>query len=245
MELRPASNAVGVEAVDVDLNNLTVAEFDAVYDAWLDGHVLLVRGQMFTDPQLIAFSARFGEVDTEVTVSNALEWGTGEPGVLVVSNVVENGVEIGILGAGEAIWHTDMNFIETPTKASFLFALEVPKSGGDTGFCNMERAHETLSVDLRDRISDLSIKHDASTDSSGYVREGFEPVSDVSKTRGAIHPFIRRCGETGRDALYLGRRRNAYVTGLPVPELEALLDRCGHTRCGRNTFGITSGRPVI
>ena len=224
MELRPVSDALGIEVVGLDLNTLADTEFEVVYNSWLEHHVLLVREQALTDLQLVSFTNKLGELGAEVTVANALEWGTGEPGVLVVSNIIENGVEIGILGAGEAIWHTDMNFIESPTKASILYALEIPTTGGDTGFCNMERALQTMSAELRNRISELSIKHDASTDSSGYVREGFEPVTDVSKTEGAIHPLIRRNTETGREALYLGRRRNAYVMGLPVSESEALLD---------------------
>ena len=224
MELRPVSDALGIEAIGVDLNTLGDAEFEAVYDSWLERHVLLLREQVLTDSQLVSFTNKLGELDAEVTVANALEWGTGEPGVLIVSNIIEGGVEIGVLGAGEAIWHTDMNFIESPTKASILYALEIPETGGDTGFCNMERALQTMPAELRSRISELSIKHDASTDSSGYVREGFEPVTDVSKTEGAIHPFIRCNTETGREALYLGRRRNAYVVELPVSESEALFD---------------------
>ena len=224
MKLQPVSDALGIEAVGIDLNMLADTEFEAIYDGWLEHHVLLVREQALTDSQLVSFTEKLGELDAEATIANALEWGTGEPGVLIVSNVIEYGVEIGILGAGEAIWHTDMNFIESPTKASILYALEIPDAGGDTGFCNMERALQTMSSELRKRISDLSIKHDASTDSSGYVREGFEPVSDVSKAEGAIHPFIRPNTETGHETLYLGRRRNAYVMGLPISESEALLD---------------------
>ena len=44
---------------------------------------------------------------------------------------------IGSLGAGEAVWHTDMSYLDDPPKASMLYALEVPPTGGDTGFCNM------------------------------------------------------------------------------------------------------------
>jgi taurine dioxygenase len=224
MELRPVIGPLGVEAVGVDLKNLTNDDFENLYDGWLDGHVLLVREQCLDDANLITFTRRFGELDAEVTVANALEWGTETPGILVVSNVIEDGAEIGILGAGEAIWHTDMNFLENPTKASFLYALEVPESGGDTGFVNMELALQTLPEDLRKRIVGLSIKHDASTDSSGYVREGFDPVTDVRKTEGAVHPIVRRNRETDREALYLGRRRNAYVVGCSVPDSESLLD---------------------
>ncbi len=224
MELRLVSDALGIEAMGVELNTLADTEFEAVYDSWLEHHVLLVREQVLTDSQLVSFTKKLGELDAEATVANALDWGTGEAGVLVVSNIIEDGVEIGILGAGEAIWHTDMNFIESPTKASILYALEIPETGGDTGFCNMERALQTMPDELRNRISELTIKHDASTDSSGYVREGFEPVTDVSKTEGTVHPIIRRNTESGREALYLGRRRNAYVMGMPVPESEDLLD---------------------
>jgi len=67
----------------------------------------------------------------------------------VVSNVIENGVPIGSLGAGEAVWHTDMSYLENPPKASMLYALEIPAEGGDTHFCNMYRAYESLPDALK------------------------------------------------------------------------------------------------
>jgi taurine dioxygenase len=41
---------------------------------------------------------------------------------------------------------------------------------------------------------------------------------------GAYHPLLRTEPKTGRKALFLGRRPNAYVLGLSVGESEALLD---------------------
>ena len=58
----------------------------------------------------------------------------GRPEIYIVSNVVENGVAIGSLGSGEAVWHTDMSYLADPPKASMLYALEVPAAGGDTNF---------------------------------------------------------------------------------------------------------------
>ena len=47
----------------------------------------------------------------------------------MVSNVVQDGVPIGSLGSGEAVWHTDMSYLADPPKASVLYALEVPPPG--------------------------------------------------------------------------------------------------------------------
>ena len=41
---------------------------------------------------------------------------------------------------------------------------------------------------------------------------------------GAWHPLVCAHPETKRRTLYLGRRRNAYIQGLPLAESEALLD---------------------
>jgi len=41
---------------------------------------------------------------------------------------------------------------------------------------------------------------------------------------GVYHPLVGIHPETGRSALYLGRRRNAYIGGLPLSESAALLD---------------------
>jgi len=41
---------------------------------------------------------------------------------------------------------------------------------------------------------------------------------------GARHPLVRTDAKSGRKALFLGRRPNAYVIGLSVAESDALLD---------------------
>ena len=142
----------------------------------------------------------------------------------MVSNVIENGQPIGSLGAGEAVWHTDMSYLEEPPKASMLYALEVPPAGGNTYFCNMYRAYESLPDALRRRIAGLSLKHDATYNSGGYVRQGLSAMDDPEHSPGVYHPLVPTHPETGRPVLYLGRRRNAYIGGLGLVESEALLD---------------------
>ena len=206
------------------LENLSDEEFRAIHRAWLDHLVILFRGQRLTDDELIAFSRRFGELDWAPVQETGRRFVEGHPEIYVVSNVIENGVPIGSLGAGEAVWHTDMSYLKVPPKASMLYALEVPPAGGNTYFCNMYRAYESLPASLQSRIANLELKHDATYNSGGYLRQGVSAVDDPTASSGVYHPLVCTHAETGRRALYLGRRRNAYIGDLPLAESEALLD---------------------
>jgi taurine dioxygenase len=195
----------------------------AIKRAWGDHLVLRFRGQRLGDEDLMRFSRQFGELDW-APIAAAKDAPEGREYVMVVSNVVENGQPIGQLGAYEAIWHTDMSYVAEPPSASALYALEVPPAGGDTGFCNMYRAYDTLPVELRRQIEGRRCRHDASRNSAGELRRGFVDAPDPTQVVGAEHPIVRTHPVTGRQALFLGRRRNAYVPGLSVDDSEALLD---------------------
>jgi taurine dioxygenase len=144
----------------------------------------------------------------------------------VISNIIEGGKAIGGLGDGEAFWHTDSSFVNVPPAASLLRALEVPPAdaGGATSFLNCYTAYETLPEVTKKRIDGLRMIHAATHSSAGKAHKGFETVEDVSQVPGARQPMVRRHPETGKKALFLGRRINAYVIGLPVAESEELLD---------------------
>jgi taurine dioxygenase len=68
------------------------------------------------------------------------------------------------------------------------------------------------------------LKHDGTYNSGGFVRQGVTAVDDPVMSPGAWHPLVCTHPETKRRALYLGRRRNAYIQGLPLTESEALLE---------------------
>jgi taurine dioxygenase len=220
----PAGKALGAEIEGVDLRSIDDRQFQIIHQAWLDHLVILVRGQNLNDEALIAFSRRFGGLDWAPVQETGRRFVEGHPEIYVVSNVVENGVPIGSLGTGEAVWHTDMSYLEVPPKASMLYAIEVPATGGDTWFSNMYRACESLPASLQQRIASLSLKHDGTYNSGGYIRQGMDAVDDPMTSAGVFHPLVATHPETGRRVLYLGRRRNAYVGGLPLAESEALLD---------------------
>src|SRR5580698_5128678 len=224
MQVIPSGAALGAEIQDVELGGVSDPEFHEIHRAWLDHLVLRFRGQRLTLDDLIAFSRRFGELDWAPVQETGRRFVEGHPEIYVVSNVIENGVPIGSLGAGEAVWHTDMSYLDDPPKASMLYALEVPPAGGDTSFSSMYSAFEKLPADLRRRAETLLIKHDGTYNSGGYVRLGVTPTDDPRESPGAVHPLVCRHPESGRRGLYLGRRRNAYLVGLGLSESEKLLD---------------------
>jgi taurine dioxygenase len=224
IQVVPTGAALAAEIRGVDLRRIDDGVFAAIHRPWLDHLVLLFRGQALDDDGLIAFSRRFGALDLAPIQENGRRFVDGYPEIYVVSNVIENGVAIGSLGAGEAVWHTDMSYLDDPPKASMLYAIEVPPAGGDTGFTNMYAAYEALPDALKRRVTGLRLKHDGTYNSGGYVREGIVATDDPVASPGTYHPVVCTHPETGRRCLYLGRRRNAYIEGLGLAESEALLD---------------------
>ena len=217
--------AVGAEISGVDLSRLSDAEFSQIEQAWNRHSALLFRDQKLTDDDLLAFSRRFGELDPPPIQEHGRQSPEGYPEVYVVSNVVdEKGAPIGALGAGEAVWHTDMSYLALPPDASMLYALEIPPSGGDTWILGMQAAWTTLPAALKAKVGDRRIKHDGTYNSGGYLRKGVTPSDDPHQAPGAWHPAVLRHPATGAPSLYLGRRRNSYVEGLAPAESEALLD---------------------
>ncbi len=230
LDITPLSPAIGADIRGVDLAApLDDATFAAIYRAWLDHGVLRFRGQNLGDVELVAFSRRFGDLDLAPVDGHGNVAVAGFPEIFIISNVREGGVAIGSLGDAELLWHTDMAYVPVPPKASCLYAHSVSETGGETGYIDMYAALETLPPDLRQRIEGRTIKHEAQYTLDGYARDGsgarLDPGTvDVSQLAGPSHPIVRSHPETGRKALYLGRRQNTYVNGLPVPESEALLD---------------------
>jgi taurine dioxygenase len=220
----PTGKALGAEIKGVDLRTIDAGDFSSIYQAWLDHAVLLFRDQGLNDDDLIAFSERFGDLDWAPIQESGRRFVEGRPEIYVVSNVMENGAPIGSLGAGEATWHTDMSYLEDPPKASILYALEVPPSGGNTYFNSMYLAYDLLPEAVKKRIHGRKLKHDGTYNSGGYVRQGVTAVDDPMASPGTYHPLVCMHPETRRRVLYLGRRRNAYIEGLSLAESESLLD---------------------
>jgi taurine dioxygenase len=230
---------LGAELHGADLARpLAPNDIATIAEAWRTRLVVIARRQMLTDPQLLAISRYFGALDPPGPNPYGEPFNKEFPEINVISNVIENGRPIGSLGDGEAVWHADMTYMEVPPKAAILYALEVPPHGGDTFFADMFAAYETLPPRLKQAAAGKVAVHDASRNSAGMLRKGYEEVTDVRKTVGACHSLVRTDPSTGRKALFLGRRGNSYVIRLDVEESEALLDALwAHATQPRFVFG--------
>ena len=225
ISVRNLDASLGAEVGGIDLSRpLARHDIATIEDAWRERLVVVFHGQDLSDPQLIAFSRYFGELDPPGPNPYGEPFLKQHPELNVISNVVENGKPIGNLGDGEAVWHADMTYVDVPPKAAMLHSLEVPPRGGNTYFANMFAAYETLPADLKQAAAGKIAVHDASTNSAGLLRKGYKQVTDVRDVVGARHPLVRTESKSSRKALFLGRRPNSYVVGLSVPESEALLD---------------------
>ncbi|HEV7799753.1 MAG TPA: TauD/TfdA family dioxygenase [Burkholderiales bacterium] len=235
IEVIATDAALGAEIRCGDLRKADEDTIREIRGAWLDHLVVFFRGQQLTDADLIAFGRRFGEfqysnpLPSPLANEGKVQQGgkqDAHPEITVVSNVVENGVALGGLGDGELVWHTDMSSFEVPPNQTALYAIEVPGSGGRTGFNNMYAAYDTLPAPLRARVENLMLKHDATIDAAGYLRRNFADAADMDlrTSPGGVHPLVRTHPETGRNCLFLGRRTKSYLMGLEIDESEALLD---------------------
>jgi taurine dioxygenase len=241
IEIRPTGAALGADIAGVALSALSDAMLDQIRAALCDHLVLRFRGAELDDADYVALGRTFGEIEPpDAHTRTASMTDAAFPEMSVISNVVENGVAKGESGDGELRWHTDHGFMEHPAGFTMLLAREVPAKGGDTSFLNMYRAYDELPAGLRARVEGLSCKHQASHGSTGQRRPGYLDLAsdDPRDLPGAIHPIVRSHPESGRRALFLGRRFGSYIPPLALADSEALLDELwGHAT--RDEFAWT------
>lgn len=224
IEVIPTGGPLGADIRRVDLREVDDATFAAIRDAWHEHSVLRFRGQDLDDDALVGFSRRFGKLDMAPTGRGGRPFDASRPEIAILSNIVVDGKPIGALGNSELVWHQDMTYEDLPPKASLLHGIEVPQIGGETSFYSLYRAYEALPQALAARIEGLTCKHDATRTSAGTLRAGYEESYSNEERPGAVHPLVVRHPATGRTALYLGRRPNAWIVGLSDAESDALLD---------------------
>src|SRR3546814_545094 len=128
--------------------------FEELSKAWSTQGVLVFRRQCLSEDELLRVSARFGEPDIIVRT----DWAsTKTPQVLQISNMRNSeGKPIGGLGSAELGWHTDQCYMTNPATGSFLYAVELPRTGGHTYWANLQLAYDAPPPKTKDRIDGLN-----------------------------------------------------------------------------------------
>jgi taurine dioxygenase len=238
MQVISSGGPLGGEITGIDLSHdISDADREFIFNTYLDKQVLLFRGQSLSFDDLLRLRELFGPAG--MTANQLLGLGRKEyypdevpTEITIISNIVrEDGTKRGSLGDGEAYWHTDSSFTETPISASLLHAIEVTEQGGETAFLNMYQAYDEMPAELAARIDGKFANHSKVHTSDGKKRVEFDEPSDASKAPGVKHPMVRTHPATGKKCLYLGRRLNSYIFGLAVDESEALLDEVWAHTC--------------
>lgn len=218
MQLNPLSARVGAEIIGVDIATIDDAGLAALRRAWGDWLVLVVREQQLTPDELVGFARRLGKLDAAPPFDTPNSALASHPELAVVSNVRENGVAIGGLGAGELNWHSDMTYRAVPPAGCVLYAQELPAEGGDTSFLSLVDALDTLPEELKARAAARRAWHDSRFTSAGTMRMGAEEA-------GTSHALLQREPVSQREVLLLGRRAGARIENEPDDALlETLWD---------------------
>ena len=229
--------------------NLSQADKAAIWDAYKERHGLLCFDfdHLLTADELHALTAVFGENEFAPGLINGIGKATPEgeedlsiehqearirstgrdPYMVYLGNLNPQTLDAKPVDRkffGEWEWHTDMSYVEIPPTFSLLHARVVPDEGGDTGFCSQVMAARALSPERRQLLQDLRVKHDSTYGSSGILRPGMTAPPSPVEAIGYPHPVLRMVPSTEEEALFLGRRTNAYVMGMALDESEALLD---------------------
>jgi taurine dioxygenase len=144
------SDALGASITGVDLSQpiyeATVAD---IRRAWNEHLVLVFPGQELSAEDQMRFCLAFGKLELVSSVPNQI---VNQPEVLFVTNVRDAGMRT-VLEDGEMQFHADQCYFEIPCMATTLYAIEIPKVGGNTMFVNCYEAYETLSDDLKVAIA--------------------------------------------------------------------------------------------
>ena len=98
-EVVPVSDALGAEIRGVNLaDNMDAVAFGPIYRSWLDHLVLVFRNQNLSDADLVAFSQRFGPLESAPVDEYGRKFVDGFPEILVVSNAFPERRADGVAG---------------------------------------------------------------------------------------------------------------------------------------------------
>lgn len=229
--VQPLDGAFGVEVTDLDLSG----ELDAAVLAELrrlfhERQLMVLREQEITPQRFLEFAKAFGAPQPHILAHLRHK---DVPEILPLSNIFEDGKPIGVYD-GAAFWHQDMAFEEVPSNVTIVHALEVPETGGETLFADMQAAYEALDEATRARIDGLRARHRYGNRADEDYRSRSKAMElteeEQKQVRDVFHPLVlphpvTGHANSGRRALYGVASTSRGIEGMEDAEARALLDR--------------------
>ncbi len=223
-DITHADGVIGAEINNLNLTQpLSDACFDTIEATFNERSVLCLRNQTLSEPQFIDFAKRFGDVEQIFLTHYAHP---KYPEILLVSNIQENGRDIGHADAGR-VWHSDMSYTALPPRATMLYALEVPMENGQalgsTQFASAAAAYDDLPETTKSQLEGLQAVHQVAGrrkrtgtgKQDNHLREQ-QPL--------VVHPVVRTHPFTGRQCLYVNKGECQAIEGLDTDAAVALVD---------------------
>jgi taurine dioxygenase len=222
LDVVPLSRHVGAEIRGLDLREKPHDEtIKAIYQTWLDHLVIVFPGQTLSQEDLLRVTGYFGELAELGRPPKYFPKGYSRllPGIMMISNIRENGEPIGALPDGEMMFHHDMIHAEVPSKATLLYSVEIPSTGGNTLFASGYAAYDTLDPAIRKALEGRRAIHHYNYGSTQKGdKRGTEAYGECT------HPVFRTHEDTGRKAVYVNRLMTVGIVDLAQEESEPLLD---------------------
>jgi len=217
MEIKPLSEALGAEILGVDLSHdLSSESWEKIFSVWLTYKVIVFRGQSLSDKNQMNFAKLFGDLQV---VRSATHLVGEDQAVMHVANRPVNG-KPGILPDGEMNFHNDQSYYEIPCKGTLLYALKIPKKGGNTLFLNTAKAYAALQDTKKVEISQLKVFNVYDYDRNPTVpSDAYDPDAPQF-----IHPLVIKHPETGEPALFTSRLMSHHIDGMDLENSEVILN---------------------
>jgi taurine dioxygenase len=204
----PTGATLGTEIRGLDLTSpLSVDTVRRLHQALLDHCVLFFRQQDISESDQVRFTSYFGR-----PVEHVRE----QPDrpikeVFYISNIQEHGKPIGALGNEELTFHSDLSYLPQPGRISVLYAVELPKVGGATQWCNGYAAYEALEANMKTRLRGLRAIHR-------------HPIDAQNHPDLVTQPVVRTHPETKRKTLFVSPQFTKQIIGVEPSESQQLLN---------------------
>jgi len=217
--LKPLSSALGAEVIGVDMRSpLDEETVQALIDAWHRHIILLFRNQPLTFEEHIAFSRHFGALDDHAAIPKFRH--PEHPEILLVTNYEAGGRRLAV---GRQ-WHSDLSTTTRPAKGSLLHCVELPEVGGDTMFCNMYKAWDSLSPTLQSILDGRNALHDMTAARETRLVRTSDELADIRRRNPPVYqPIARVHDDSGRKALYVSEMTSVAIEGMTEEESRPLL----------------------